>query len=786
MVATSEFPTRAHVVVIGGGVIGASLLYHLCELGCTDSVLLEKAELSAGTTWGSSALLTYFTASPLYTRLHLENIETYKKVEAATGQSVGYHETGSLRLAENAARKEEYLRSCAMIRHLGMPAEFVGPDRIRELHPLLNTQGLTGAAFTPNDGYVDPSSVTQALAQAARKAGARIVRGTRVRGLQRLNGGWVVKTDEGTIHGDFVVNAGGMWAPEIGRMVGVYHPVIAFERQYFVTEPVPALRQLARPLPVLRDPEGTFYAREEAGAILVGPYERRPRFWGVDGIPEGFAHESLQGFLDEAKEPVEAALARLPILHKVGIRTVVNVPTSRTPDGNPLVGPVSGVGNYFVAAGFFGGISDSGVCAYLARWILEGEPGINLDMFDPRRYEGYVSKRLSLDRIRPQHIVGLVQRVKHPREEPQGGRLVRASPLYDVQRAAGAVFGVRAGWEVPLWFAPAGTEARDELSFQRTSWFAHVAAECAAATKAVAIIDRTASARIEVSNTGAAALLDLACAADLPEVGYSIESPLLSPQGRIIAIVSVIRLEPEKFYLTTSAVAGALVADWLRRLNASAATIRDVSDGQASIEILGPSAGKLLALLGDSAQWDTAALNSVLETRVGYAPVLAVRASSVTGNSWQLHLPASFLRGLYELLLSVGKAYQPKPIGLRAAEALNLEAGRIDSYNGLSLAEAGLKRLAGAGKMFIGHDRTEATEPARRLVKLLVDAEDADALGGEPVFSGERSVALAVAGGFGFGVGKSLAFAVLPAPLTTPGTSLMIEILGQRRRAVVG
>ena len=772
----ATLPEKARVVVIGGGVTGANMLFQLTERGCTDAILLEKSELSAGTTWGSSALITHFGGSPTFVRLHAESIDLYRRLEEMTGQSTGLHITGSLRFAETEERLTEYRRCQALAQHLGLGFEIVDTDRIKALHPYVSTDGLLAAAYTPEDGYIDPSSVTQALAQAARTAGAVIHRGVMVRDLrQAANRTWEVITDEGTVRADHVVNAAGMWGPALGRMVGQYHPIVAFERQYFVTEDIPALEEPGRArLPVLRDPEGTFYAREEIAAFLIGPYERQPLFWGLDGIPEGFAHESLPPFLDQATEPVEAALARLPILNEVGIRATVNVPTCRTPDLFPLVGPVRGLEGYWVAAGFFGGISESVICRPLAAWILDGDPGANMSQFDPRRFAGHVGQRYTVDRIKERHIIGLVQAVGYPHEELANARPAKTGPIYDAQAARGAVFGLRAGWEVPLWFAPHGVEPRDELTFRRANWFPHVGAECRAATESAGLADQSAVTRVEISGPGAAAFLARVSASLVPATDGEVKRALfLSPAGLIATLATLTRLAADRYYLTAPITAEVVLLDLLERhlADGDGVSLSELTGARGTLSLVGPKARDVLSRLTEVDLSPNAfPLGTAREAAVGYAPALLVRGESLGVETWEIHHGIAYQRALFAALHEAGDDVGLADIGLRAQQSLLLEIGAAPGTAiGMSPAAAGLTD---------GHSE-------RRLTLLAIDATDADAYGAEPVFHGEDSVALVAAGGYGHRMETSLAMAALPRALAAPGTELAVTILGERRPARV-
>ncbi len=772
----ASLPEKVRVVVIGGGVTGANMLFQLTERGCTDAILLEKSELSAGTTWGSSALITHYGGSPTFVRLHAESIHLYQRLEELTGQSTGLHLTGSLRFAETEERLTEYLRCQALAHHLGIGFEIVDTDRIKELHPFVSTDGLLGAAHTPEDGYIDPSSVTQALAQAARMAGAAIHRGVTVRDLRQAEDGtWEVITDDGTVRAEHVVNAAGMWAPALGHMVGQYHPVVAFERQYFVTEDIPALEEPGRPrFPVLRDAEGTFYAREEIAAFLIGPYERRPLFWGLGGIPEGFSHESLPPFLDKATEPVDAALARLPILREVGIRATVNVPTCRTPDLFPLVGPVRGLEGYWVAAGFFGGISESVICRPLAAWILDGDPGADMSQFDPRRFADHVGQRYAVDRIEERHIIGLVQAVGYPHEELANARPARTSPIYDAQAARGAVFGMRAGWEVPLWFAPGSVEPKDELSFRRANWFPHVGTECRAAADSVGLADQSAVTRVEISGTGAAGFLARAAASPAPAGDGEVRSAyFMGKSGLITALGTLTRLDGDRYYLTASIAAEVAILDLLERHAAEAdeVSLTSLTGAWGTLSLVGPKAREVLSQLTEA---DLSAnafpVGAAREVAVGYAPALLIRSHALGAETWEIHHPVAYQRGLFGALHEAGADAGLADIGLRAQYSLLLETGAVPGIAvGMSPATAGLAD----------------GESERRLALLAIDTVDADAYGAEPVFHGADSVALVAAGGYGHRAETSLAMATLPRALAAPGTELAVTILGERRPARV-
>jgi dimethylglycine dehydrogenase len=787
----------ARVVVIGGGIVGCGVLYYLAELGWSDVALFESGELASGTTWGSSALVTHLTSRPFISRLHRETLDLYPRLAEETDQSTGLHLTGSLRLATTRERMTEYKRYLAQAPFQGHAFHLIGPDEIRTLHPLVDTDGVLGAAYTPDDGYVEPTSATNAFAAGAVRRGATIHRRCPVRDLApRRGGGWEVVTDQGSVRADVVVNAAGMWAPVISAMVGASSPVVAMERQYFVTEALPALADLDRELPVLRDPDGPFYLRQEGDALLVGPYERTPRFWDVEAPPLPGGQDNLPPFLDDASEPIASAIGRVPVIGELGVRSVINVPTSRSPDGNPLVGPVAGLDKFFIAAGFFAGLSEVSVCRYLAQWIVDGEPGIDLWPFDCRRFGAFANKRYARARVRGRHIVGLTQAISYPGEELSGGRPARTSPLHHRLERLGAVFGQRFGWEYPTWFAPQGVDPVDSLSFERRNWFPHVARECRAVGDRAGVLDFSDMAKFEVSGPAAERFLDRMCANRLPGVGEIVTSPMLSPAGRIVCLVCVTRLAEDRFYLTAEPEAELHHHEWMRRHLPAGGGVRldTVTTRTGVLVVSGPRSGDLLcALSGDHSVTEGFATGTFREVNAGLAVARALNRSTTGEAGWELHLPIECLAGVYDALERAGEDHGLANIGFRAFESLRIEAGERrwghEIGAGHTPVEVGLAHLVCADKGgFIGLDAFLAAReagPERSLACLTVEADRADCWGGEPVLDGDRPIALVSTGGYGHRTGKSLALAYLPVEAAVPGTALAIEILGERRSATV-
>ncbi len=790
--------TAARAVVIGGGIVGTSVLYHLARAGWSDAVLVEKGEVASGSTWHAAGNTPHFNTSLNLSRLHLASTALYQRLPAETGQAVGFHQTGSLRLASVPGRMDEYRRHRGKARTIGLPFELVGPAEIRRLHPLVETAGLLGAAWNPEDGHVDPSSVTQALARGARDRGAEVYRHTRVVGIARTRGGeWRVETDRGAVTTEVVVIAAGTWAREVGRLCGLDLPIVPMEHQYLVTEAIPELRALGVEVPIVREVDVSYYLRQEGDGFLLGPYERGARPFGVGGIPPGFGADLLPPDLARLQPIVEGAMARVPALAKAGILRVVNGPITYTPDGNPLLGPAFGLRGVWLACGFSFGITQAGGAgACLAEWIVEGPPSIDLWEVDPRRYGSYATERYAVARCID--IYEDEYAIVYPQDDRRAGRPARTSPLHDRLRAAGAVFGVRNGWERPYWFAPPGVEARDVPSFRRTNWFAHVGAEARTVRERVGLLELSSFSKYEVSGPGAEAFLDRLCANRLPRPGRIALSQLLNARGTIECDVTVTRLAPDRFFVLSAAVAELHDLDWLlRHAPETGVTIENVTNRWGVLILVGPRAREVLARVTD-ADLSSAAFPwlSAREIAVGPAPVRALRIDFVGELGWELHHPIEYQLGLYEALVEAGADLGLVNFGLRAMDSLRLEkAYRVwgaDINTEVTPLEAGLGRFVAFDKGdFVGRPALLAQRRdgvRKRLATLEVAALDADCHGNEAVFFGKqdgRVVGITTSGGYAHWLGKSLAVAYLDADVAAPGARLEVEILGERRPAVI-
>jgi len=799
---SDELPRHARVVVIGGGILGCSVLYHLARLGWADAVLLEQGELTQGSTWHAAGNTPHFSTSLALSRLHHYGVALYQRLEGETGQPVGFHKTGSLRLASTRDRMDEWRHHQGKARYLGLPYELIGPNEIKALHPLIALDGVLGAVWNPEDGHIDPSSVTQALAKGARDRGARVLRHTRVVGLGReSNGAWRVETERGAVRAEHVVNAAGTWARRIGQMAGLDLPIVPMEHQYLVTEAIPEVEALTPDLiggelPILRDVDISFYLRQERGGLLLGPYERPARAWGVDGVPDDFAMELLPPDLDRLQPIIERAIARVPALGRAGIKRVVNGPITYTPDGNPLLGPARGLGNFHLACGFSFGITQAGGAGKLiAEWIVEGEPSLELWEIDPRRYGTHANRRYALARCVDSYEDEYA--ILYPYQERDAGRPAKTSPIHGRLAAAGAVFGARNGWERPNWFAPPGVEPKDRPSFRRANWFEPVGAECRAVRDRVGLLDMTSFAKFEVRGPGAEAFLDRLVANRLPQKpGGVVLAHMLTPRGGIFAEATIARRGEDRFYLVSAAAAEMHDLDWLERHAPSngSVVIENLTGRYGALLLTGPRARDVLGRITD-ANLTSAAFpwRAAREIAVGYSSALAIRLSYAGELGWELHLPIEQQLALYDAIMQAGAEFAIAPFGFRALDSMRLEkaypAWGSDLGTELTPLAAGLARFVRLDKgEFVGRDALLAERErglGHRLVPLAVDAADTDAFGNHAVFRDGRLAGIVTSGGYGHRVRQSLSFAYLEVVSAAPGTGLEVEILGERRPARV-
>jgi dimethylglycine dehydrogenase len=789
--------SEAKVVVIGGGVAGCSLLYHLTKLGWKDVVLVEENELTSGSTWHAAGLCTQVISSWNLMKVLQYSLGLYKTLEAETGQAVDFHETGSLRLGTSQDRVDEFRNRQGIAETLGLPFEVISAERARELHPLANFDDCKGIAYTPTDGYIDPTGLTHALAKGATNGGAEVNRNTSVTAIERDGAAWIVKTNKGDIRAEIVVNAAGQWARQVGRMVGLELPIIPLEHHYLITETIPEVQALKVELPVLRDPDSSFYIREEGGALLVGPFEKHTVPWAMDGIPENFHSSLLEPSLERLEESLAGCAERVPLFADAPIKTIINGPDGYTPDGHCLMGPVPGLKNFHVLAGFsiFGIVFGGGAGKYAAEWIVDGQPSDNMWELDVRRFDDY-SATAKYIATRACEVYEREYSIHYPEEELPAGRPLKTGPLYDKLLAKGAVYGARFAWERPLWFAK-DQPARDEYSFRRTNWHDAVGRECNAVRASLGLLDQSSFAKYEVSGPGAEEFLDYLCANKLPKtVGRIALTQMCTPKGGIECDLTVTKLGENHYYVISAAATELHDYAWIERHlpEDGSVTLENTTSRVATITMAGPRSRDLLqALTNEDCSNEAFRFFRCKDFRVGFAPVRALRVSFVGELGYELHHPMEYQRYLYDLLMEEGAKYDIVDWGYRTLDSMRLEKSyRLwgsDMSADWTPLEAGMERFVRFDKGdFIGRDalvRQKEEGLKRTLACLVMDATDADAHGFEPVFADGKPIAYVASGGYGHTTQKSIAFSYLPVEFATPGTQLEIGILGDRRPAEV-
>lgn len=788
---------EARVVVIGGGVAGCSVLYHLTKLGWNDVVLLEKNELTSGSTWHAAGLCTQMNSSWNLMKLLQYSLDLYGRLEAETGQAVDLHQCGSLRIGTTKDRVDEFNNRKGIAETLGIAFNIITPAEARELFPLANFDDALAVAHIPSDGYVDPAGVTQALAKGATAAGAEIHRHTAVTAIERDGDGWLVKTTNGEIRADVVVNAAGQWAREVGRLVGLELPIIPLEHQFLITTPLKEVQALTSELPVLRDPDSSFYVREEAGALLVGPFERETVTWGVDGIPENFHSRLLEPALERLEESLAGCAERVPVFADAPIQTFVNGPDGYTPDGHCLMGPVPGRPNFHVLAGFsiFGIIFGGGAGKYAAEWIVEGQPSDNMWELDVRRFDEYAAASNYIS-ARALEVYKREYAIHYPEEELPAGRPLKTGPLYDRLLAKGAVFGSRFGWERPLWFDPDGPR-QDEYSFRRANWHDAVGKECAAVRSTVGLLDQASFAKYEVSGPGAERFLDRLCANRLPaSTGRMTLTQMCTPKGGIECDVTVTKLGDDHYYVVSAAATEFHDYAWIERHlpDDGSVNLVNTTSSVATLTVAGPRSRDLIQPLTRTDISNQAfRFFRCQQLNVGSVPVRALRVSFVGELGYELHTPMEYQRALYGLLMKEGARHGIVDWGYRALDSMRLEkAYRLwgaDMSADWTPLQAGMERFVDFQKGdFIGRDALVEQKKQgvdRQLACLVIDAEDADARGFEPVYADGGPIAYIASGGYGHSVQKSIGFSYLPVAYIEPGTELEVGILGERRSALV-
>jgi dimethylglycine dehydrogenase len=795
--------THTSTVIIGGGVMGCSLAYHLCKEGCTDVVLLEKAELTSGSTWHAAGQVTHSVSHYGLAAMNKYATGLYRTLEAETGQSCSWHGSGSLRLAYEPDEVDWLHYTVSIGRGLDLPMEVIGPDEIARLHPFYKLGGVRAALHTPDDGHVDPAGVAMAMAKGARMMGAEVVRFNRATGISRAPGGeWIVHTEHGDITCERVVNAGGTYARQIGLWLGLDLPIANLMHHYLVTEPVPEFENLDAELPVVRDDRMVSgYIRMEQRSGLIGIYEKANAATVWDhGTPWEAVNELFEPDYERIMPWLENAMARMPVLANLGIRRVVHGAITHPPDGNMMLGPAPGLANVWLCCASQIGIAwGPGAGRYLAQWMVHGAADISMRAFDPRRFGPWYDDSRRIGKAKEDYL--LRHNIPYPGLDRPACRPMKVSSLYEPLKQAGAVYEEVFGWERPHWFAPAGTAVEHIHAFRRTRLHDIVGAECRAVRKTAGLADISAFAKLEIAGPDAAAFLERMTANRLPgRPGAMVLTHLLLANGRIEGEATLLRLAEDRFYMVFAAARELAMCDWLvhNRRTDEGVTVENVSERIGIIMLAGPNSRDVLAAATE-APLDNEAFGWLTgrEIAVARRHVRALRVSYTGELGWELHAPMADLPLVYHALVEAGQPHGLVHVGSAALNALRLEKAYRSGHelsNDVTLAEAGMTRFARLDKDSMGAETTrrEAAEGPKRwaLAYLEVGSGDgeavaADPLGGESVWDGDRVVGSISSAAYGHCVGRSLAFAYVHPDSSRPGTELDILVLGRPRRARV-
>lgn len=789
--------SHAQVVVIGGGVVGCSVLYHLTKLGWTDVVLCERKELTAGSSWHAAGGFHAINSDPGVSRLQAYTIGLYREIEALSGQNVGLHFTGGLNIAATRDRWEFLRGEHARHRVLGLTTELLSPQQIGELCPLIDTTDVLGGIYDPMEGHLDPFGATHAYAKAARMHGAEIYRHTRVVEIVQSNkGSWRVVTDAGTIEAEHVVNAAGLWAREVGQMVGVRLPLIAMEHHYLLTEDIPELKQIDHEIPLTLDLDAEIYMRQERKGVLLGVYEKDATPWALNGTPWDYGEtELLPPQLDRLTDELNHGFKRFPALSRAGIRRIVNGPFTFSPDGNPLVGPVPGLRNYWSACGVMAGFAQGGgVGLALAQWIVSGEPDVDIYAMDIARFGPYASAR-DYTVARAREFYSRRFRMAYPNEYWPAGRPAKTSAVHAALKSANAVFGVSFGLEIPLYFAPANTPAVEVPSLRRSNAFSAVRDECRTSRAGVGVLDISSFAKYSVQGAKAEAALGRVLAGRLPDVGRIRLTPMLAPSGRLMGDLTTMRLADDHFVIGGSGYLQTWHMRWFEEhLLEPGVTIRNDSDACGGLALFGPQSRELLSRL-TQADVSNAALPfmSVAQLDLAFAPARIARLS-VTGElGYEIYVPVLHLASLLDAVIEAADGFDWRHVGVYALNSLRLEKGY-----GIWLREfsrdytprmAGLDRFIAYERTgFIGRDaalRDRGNVPVRRLVTLAVEATDADASGYEPIYRNSQLCGFVTSGGYGHCARRSLAMGYVDTSVADSEETLSVAVLGEARACKV-
>jgi dimethylglycine dehydrogenase len=795
----TDMTEHVKVVVIGGGVVGCSCLYHLAALGIKDALLLERDELTSGSTWHAAGNLPTFSTSWSILKLQKYSAALYRQLAASSENPINYHLTGSVRLAHGRNRMDEFHHVQSMAKANGLEYEILSPSELKDRYPLIETHDIQGALWDPLDGDIDPSQLTQALAREARLLGATIRRHTRVTGLeQKPNGEWIVTTDKGQITAEIVVNAAGFRAGEVMAMVGRHLPTVVMSHQYLVTEDVPELKESAARLPLLRDPDTSYYLRQEREGFILGPYEWKATPMWQDGMPDDFANQLWNDDFERLEKYIEDAMARVPALSRAGIKRGVNGPIPYSPDGNPYIGPEPGLRNFFHCNTFSFGITQGGGAGKaLAEWVVHGQTEWDLWSLDRRRFGDYATTAYTV--AKAIEVYQNEYASSFPYEERPAGRPLRTSPLYEQLKAKGARFGARGGWERAVYFDLDGKLPADTHSFRRENiWHPAVAEEVKAVRERVAVLDLPGFTKYELKGPGAAAHLDRVSCSKLPSLGRVSLAYALTPTGKLLSEFTITRLAEDHFYIISAAIAATHDMDVLRQSlpENSPIHVTDISAQLGTLIVAGPRARDVLSqvtkddLSNAGFPWLTAR-----EITTVTGKMLAMRVNYVGELGWELHAPVDQIPALYAAIWKAGQAFDIRDFGLYAMDSLRVDkcyrGWKSDLESGYTPLEASLDRFVDVKKTvdFVGKAALLAEHQrgaAQRFVPLIFDENgDAEAPYCAQVFQNGTNVGLTTSGVWSHTLQKNVALAYVRADLAAPGTKVHVEILGHMRSATV-
>ncbi len=785
---------RNHVraVVIGGGVVGASVLYHLTKAGWKDVLLIERAELTSGSTWHAAGGMHTVNGDPNVAKLQQYTINLYKELEQISGQSCGMHITGGILLAGTRERMDWLKMAQARGRYLGMDLDILSAAEAKKIYPLMEEKEFVGAMYDPIEGHIDPYGVTHAYAKSAQIGGAEIVRQTRVTDCRpRPDGTWDVITTAGNVHAEHVVNAGGLWAREVGRFVGLELPILAMEHQYLITEDLPEFKGQKEQVHCI-DFEGELYQRQERGGMLIGTYERAGVPWSPRTTPWDFGQDLLPNDLERIAPSLEVGFRHFPRLASAGIKKIVNGPFTFAPDGNPLVGPVRGLRNYWVACGVMAGFSQGGgVGLSLANWMVEGDPGADIWAMDVARYGDWATLAYTNAKVRENYSRRF--RIRFPNEELEAARPLRTTPIYGELKAANAVFGDYCGLEHALWFARPGQEPREDVTFRRSNAHAIVGDECHAVRDSVGLLEISNYGKFEVTGPGAGAWLGKVMANKVPLPGRMALAPMLNAAGRLIGDFTVACLTPERYFVIGTYAAEVFYLRWFEQsLPPTGVNVRPCAMEYVGLSVAGPKSRELLqSVVGDDLSTAAFPFMSFRRMDVGMIPALIGRVSFTGDLGYEIWVTTDYQRALYEILRQAGRPHGLRLIGGRSLNSLRLEKSFgtwAREYRPIyGPYEAGLGRFIDLKKAdFIGKAAAAAELESggeRRLITLSVEAHDADAIGDEPIYHGGHVVGWVTSGGYGHTVHKSIALGYVTTDVAEAVSGFEVELIGERRAA---